>query len=103
MRPADPARVVDRRAAGAGGEVERAPPPPAHPKPQPAMLDEIGLRRRALLAEVARLASGVGAAIREARAVNLPAVPGISEARETLVAWAHLLEELLAPPTGPDA
>lgn len=67
------------------------------------MLDEVALRRRALLAEVARLAGGVGAAIREARAVNLPTVPGISEAREALVAWAHLLDELLAQPTGPDA
>jgi hypothetical protein len=52
---------------------------------------------------VARLASGVGAAIREARAVNLPTVPGISDAREALVAWAHLLDELLAPRAGPDA
>ena len=29
------------------------------------MIDEISLRRRALLAEVTRLASGVGAAIRD--------------------------------------
>jgi hypothetical protein len=67
------------------------------------MIDEIAVRRRALLVEVTRLASGVGAAIREARAVNLPTVPGASEAREALVAWAHLLDELLAPPAGPDA
>jgi len=66
------------------------------------MLDEIALRRRALLADVARLAGGVGAAVREARAVNLPVQPGVSQAREALVAWAHLLEELLTPP-GPDA
>jgi hypothetical protein len=114
MRPVDPAGVLDRRTVRAdgatgsggargGGAVERAPSPPAHPRPQPALIDEISLRRRALLAEVTRLASGVGAAIREARAVNLPTVSGISEAREALVAWAHLLEELLTPPAGPDA
>ena len=114
MRPVDPVGVLDRRtvradgATGsggtrAGGEVERAPSPPAHPRPQLAMIDELSLRRRALLAEVTRLAGGVGAALREARAVNLPTVPGVSEAGEALVAWAHLLEELLTPPAGPDA
>jgi len=87
--------------AGTDGEVERAPSPPVRPQPAPVMLDEIALRRRALLAEVTRLAGGLGAAVREARTVNLPVQPGISEAREALVAWAHLLEELLAP--GPDA
>ncbi len=89
--------------AGTDGEVERAPSPPVRPQPAPVMLDEIALRRRALLADVARLAGGVGAAVREARAVNLPTVPGVSQAREALVAWAHLLEELLTPPPGPDA
>jgi hypothetical protein len=89
MRPAGPAGVPDRQGSGA--------------QLQPAMIADIALQRRALLAEVTRLASGVGAAIREARAVNLPTVPGISEAREALVAWAHLMHELLAPPAGPDA
>ena len=52
-------------------------------------------RRRALAAEVARLAEAVGAAILEARAVNLPVEPGAREARDVLRRWAAMLGELL--------
>lgn len=58
---------------------------------------ETAARRRELVAEVARLARGVGAALPEARAVGLPAAPGVSEARGALVKWAKLLEEIVPP------
>ena len=84
MRPVDPVGVLDRRtvradgATGsggtrAGGEVERAPSPPAHPRPQLAMIDELSLRRRALLAEVTRLAGGSAPrSVRPARSTYRP-------------------------------
>jgi hypothetical protein len=55
-------------------------------------------RRQALVAEVARLAQGVGAAVREARAVNLPVEPGVREGREALARRAVLLREVVPPP-----
>jgi hypothetical protein len=47
--------------------------------------------RRLLVAQVRDLATGVGLAIRSARALNLPVEPGVSEGREALVRWADLL------------
>jgi hypothetical protein len=62
------------------------------------------VRRRALLADVVRLAREIGAAIRAARELNLPVEPGTAAARQTLVAWAHLLEGLLGTDhTGPSS
>jgi hypothetical protein len=66
--------------------------------PTVAFQDETAIRRGALVAEVGRLAQGVGAALREARMVGLPVEPGASEAREALARWAALLEELVPPP-----
>jgi hypothetical protein len=84
---------------GAGGGVEASTPPPPD---LPPLHDELFVKRRALLADVTRLASEVGAAARVAREVNLPVEPGTGAARRTLVAWAHLLEGLLgADHTGP--
>jgi hypothetical protein len=88
---------------GAGGGVE-APTPPPPDLPRIGLHDELFMRRRALLAEVARLARDVGAAIRAAREINLPVEPGTAAARQTLVAWAHLLEGLLGTDhTGPSS
>jgi hypothetical protein len=62
------------------------------------------MRRRALLADVARLAREVGAAARAARGLNLPVEPGTAAARQTLVEWTHLLEGLLGTDhTGPSS
>jgi hypothetical protein len=55
-------------------------------------------RRQALVVEVGRLARGVGAAMREARALYLPVEPGVDEAREALVRWAALLQHVIPPP-----
>jgi hypothetical protein len=51
--------------------------------------------RRLLVAQVWDLATGVGLAIRSARALNLPVEPGVSEGREALVRWADLLGEVI--------
>ena len=51
--------------------------------------------RRLLVAQVRDLATGVGLAIRSARALNLPVEPGVSEGREALVRWADLLGEVI--------
>jgi len=67
-----------------------------------AFEDEMAIHRRALVAEVGRLAKGVGAALREARAHGLPVEPGTSEAREALIRWAALLEELVSATTHRD-
>ena len=87
---------------GAGGGVG-APTPPPPDLPSRELHDELFVRRRALLADVARLArEEVGAATRAARELNLPVEPGTAAARQTLVAWAHLLEGLLGTDhTGP--
>jgi hypothetical protein len=41
------------------------------------------------------LATGVGLAIRTARALNLPVEPGVTEARDKLILWAHLLDDVV--------
>jgi hypothetical protein len=50
--------------------------------------------RRLLVAQVRDLATGVGLAIRTARALNLLVEPGVPEGRDKLILWAHLLEEV---------
>ena len=51
--------------------------------------------RRLLVAQVRDLATGVGLAIRTARALHLPIEPGIAEARDKLILWAHLLDDVV--------
>ena len=51
--------------------------------------------RRLLVAQVRDLATGVGLAIRTARALNLPVEPGVSEGRDKLILWAHLLDDVI--------
>ena len=41
------------------------------------------------------LATGVGLAIRTARALHLPVEPGVAEARDKLILWAHLLDDVV--------
>lgn len=55
--------------------------------------DEAALRRH-LVEKVQALATGTGWAIKTARACHLPVEPGVSEAREALVRWANLLDEV---------
>ena len=50
--------------------------------------------RRLLRAQVADLATGIGLAIRTARALKLPVEPGVSEGRDALVRWTVLLGEV---------
>ena len=57
--------------------------------------EDLPVRRRALRDQVGRLAADLGRAVREAEAVNLPVEPGVRAARDALVRWAVLLEELL--------
>jgi hypothetical protein len=58
---------------------------------------DVPARRRALVAEVTRLAWALGRAVREARALNLPVEPGVREGREALARWAVLLERVIPP------
>jgi hypothetical protein len=51
--------------------------------------------RRLLAAQVRDLATGVGLAIRTARALNLPVEPSVREGRDALTLWAHLLEDVI--------
>jgi hypothetical protein len=51
--------------------------------------------RRLLVAQVRDLATGVGLAIRTARALNLPVEPGVVEGRDKLILWAHLLDDVV--------
>jgi hypothetical protein len=51
--------------------------------------------RRLLVAQVRDLATGVGLAIRTARALHLPVEPGVAEARDKLILWAHLLDDVV--------
>ena len=51
--------------------------------------------RRLLVAQVRDLATGVGLAIRTARALHLPVEPGVAEAHDKLILWAHLLEDVV--------
>jgi hypothetical protein len=48
--------------------------------------------RRLLVAQVRDLATGVGLAIRTARALHLPVEPGVPAGRDALILWAHLLD-----------
>jgi hypothetical protein len=51
--------------------------------------------RRLLVAQVRDLATGVGLAIRTARALHLPVEPGVPAGRDALILWAHLLDEVV--------
>ena len=51
--------------------------------------------RRLLRAQVRDLATGVGLAIRTARALHLPVESGVRDGRDALVRWAVLLEEVI--------
>ncbi|HEV8425698.1 MAG TPA: hypothetical protein VGS14_10985 [Actinomycetes bacterium] len=51
--------------------------------------------RRLLVAQVRDLATGVGLAIRTARALGLPVEPGVSQGRDALILWAHLLDDVM--------
>jgi hypothetical protein len=51
--------------------------------------------RRLLVAQVRDLATGVGLAIRTARALHLPIEPGVSQGRDALILWAHLLDDVV--------
>jgi|SoiMethySBSTD1v2_1073268.scaffolds.fasta_scaffold1190283_1 hypothetical protein len=53
------------------------------------------IARRLLVAQVRDLATGVGLAVRTARALNLPVEPGVSEARDKLILWAHPLDDVV--------
>jgi hypothetical protein len=57
--------------------------------------DDISARRRALLLDVTQAAADVGRLVREARDINLPVERGVRDARDALVRWAVLLEEVL--------
>ena len=50
--------------------------------------------RRLLVAQVRDLATGVGLAIRTARALHLPVEPGAA-GRDALILWAHLLDDVV--------
>jgi hypothetical protein len=51
--------------------------------------------RRLLVAQVRDLATGVGLAIRTARALHLPVEPGVPAGRDALILWAHLLDDVV--------
>jgi hypothetical protein len=51
--------------------------------------------RRLLETQVRDLASGVGLAIRTARALHLPVEPGVPAGRDALILWAHLLDDVV--------
>jgi hypothetical protein len=51
--------------------------------------------RRLLAAQIRDLATGVGLAIRTARALGLPVEPGVREGRDALILWAHLLDDVM--------
>ena len=51
--------------------------------------------RRLLAAQVRDLATGVGLAIRTARALGLPVEPGVREGRNALILWAHQLDDVM--------
>jgi hypothetical protein len=45
--------------------------------------------------QVRDLATGVGLAIRTARALHLPVEPGVPAGRDALILWAHLLDDVV--------
>jgi hypothetical protein len=51
--------------------------------------------RRLLVAQVRDLATGVGLAIRTARALHLPVEPSVTAGRDALILWAHLLDDVV--------
>jgi hypothetical protein len=51
--------------------------------------------RRLLVDQVRDLATGVGLAIRTARALHLPVEPGVAAGRDALILWAHLLDDVV--------
>jgi hypothetical protein len=51
--------------------------------------------RRPPVAQVRDLATGVGLAIRTARALHLPVEPGVPAGRDALILWAHLLDDVI--------
>jgi hypothetical protein len=57
--------------------------------------DPSAAARRLLVAQVRDLATGVGLAIRTARALNLPVEPGVAEAHDKLILLAHVLEDVV--------
>jgi hypothetical protein len=59
--------------------------------------EDVPARRRALVADVTRLAWDLGRAVREARALNLPVEPGVGEAGQALARWAVLLGQVIPP------
>ena len=56
--------------------------------------DDPTAARRLLVAQVRDLATGVGLAIRTARALNLPVEPGVPQGRDALILWAHVLDDV---------
>ena len=78
--------VAPAQLAPAGGPDTRSAP---HAKQDPIAA------RRLLVAQVRDLATGVGLAIRTARALHLPIEPGVAEARDKLILWAHLLDDVI--------
>jgi hypothetical protein len=59
---------------------------------------DVPARRRALRADVGRLAAELGRAVVEAETLNLPVEPGIRAGRDALVRWAVLLEDVIPQP-----
>jgi hypothetical protein len=57
--------------------------------------NDIPRRRRTLLLDITQAASEVSRLIHEARDLHLPVEPGTREARDALVRWAVLIEEIL--------
>jgi hypothetical protein len=57
--------------------------------------DDIPRRRHVLVLDVTQAASEVSRLIHEARDLNLPVEPGVRDARDALVRWAVLLQEVL--------
>jgi hypothetical protein len=57
--------------------------------------DPSAAARRLLVAQVRDLATGVGLAIRTARALNLPVEPGVAEAHDKLILLAHVLKDVV--------
>jgi hypothetical protein len=51
--------------------------------------------RRLQVAQVRDLATGVGLAIRTARTLHLPVELGVAAARDKLILWAHLLDDVV--------
>jgi hypothetical protein len=57
--------------------------------------EDVTRRRHVLLVDVTQAASEVSRLLHEARDLNLPAEPDVRDARNALVRWAVLLQEVL--------